>query len=108
MTKTMAGRNPAEMPPAVTACCTKAGVDRRSRQTPLRVQASTRMTLAGIMFFMPSMHPSRKSFMVTRRRGTNCRKATVRAPKEAQTRALEAEALPREATKPWYLGSLPQ
>ena len=32
MTKTMAGRNPAEMPPAVTACCTKAWTEGRGRR----------------------------------------------------------------------------
>ena len=104
----MAGRKPAERPPPVTACSTNTGVERRSRQTPLMVQARTRMTFAGSMAFMPSMQPSRKAFMETRPLGTNWMKATVSAPKLAHTRPLEAVQLPRAAAMVWYLGSLPQ
>ena len=100
-TKMMAGSRPPEMPPSATMVLTKSGVCSRSRHTPLMAQASTRMVLAGIMAFMPSPAQSMKDLRLMRPRGTNMKKATVSAPKEAQTRALEALQLPKAAARVW-------
>ena len=64
-------------------------------------QASTRMVLAGIMAFMPSPAQSMKDLRLMSPLGTNMKKATVMAPKEAQTRALEALQLPKAAARVW-------
>ena len=42
-----------------------------------------------------------KDLRLMRPRGTNMKKATVSAPKEAQTRALEALQLPKAAARVW-------
>ena len=89
------------MLPPVTRDSTNLGVWSRSWQTPLRPQASTSTRLAGSMAFMPSTRPCMNSARFIRRRGTYCTKATMSAPKDAQTREGEASQLPRAALKVW-------
>ena len=78
---------------------TNTSVCSRSRQTPLMVQARTKIMMAGTMAAIPLVTPSMKSRKRINPRGTNCTKAQSNAANPPQVRAWPALQLPNAAGK---------
>ena len=72
------------------------------------VQAKVKIMQAGNIACTPRKKPSMNSFNDKTLRGTNIKKATIKAPVELNTKAREELVLPKAAPKVWYCSSSPQ